>query len=276
MDDGALLERTWNGLEANYRLFSKGAPANRFIDFDGLGALVVPPKPEARDVSTRAATSFVLNSVLCRDSAPLARCLDELREVYEAAGARAWTVWIARGDERAAALMKRAGHEVASTPTAMGLELARFSEPAQAQLEWTREADVDVIVELLDIANGWEETRPWAHALRALPEGSCRVYMASIAGRPVSGVLTHDHEGDASIGGMATLSCARGSGLATALLARALVDARDRGCETSTLQSTPLAVPLYERLGYRQLAALEGWVRWPDLGRRRRGQGRMP
>lgn len=45
----------------------------------------------------------------------------------------------------------------------------------------------------------------------------------------------------------------RGRGLATALTARLLRDARGRGCATATLQSTPEAEGLDASLGFRDL-----------------------
>jgi hypothetical protein len=41
----------------------------------------------------------------------------------------------------------------------------------------------------------------------------------------------------------------------------ALAEARGRGMETSTLQSTKLGYPVYERLGYERVCALEMWER---------------
>ena len=60
---------------------------------------------------------------------------------------------------------------------------------------------------------------------------------------------------------VATLPEARGRGLAGALMAHALVDAGERGLRTSTLVATKMGRPVYERLGYRGLGALEMWER---------------
>jgi hypothetical protein len=38
-----------------------------------------------------------------------------------------------------------------------------------------------------------------------------------------------------------------------------LWDAREAGCETSTLQATAAGRPVYERLGYQDLGALQMW-----------------
>jgi ribosomal protein S18 acetylase RimI-like enzyme len=60
---------------------------------------------------------------------------------------------------------------------------------------------------------------------------------------------------------VAALTKARGRGLTTALLAHAMVDARERGCETTSLEATQLGRGVYERLGYKPLGALEMWER---------------
>ena len=45
------------------------------------------------------------------------------------------------------------------------------------------------------------------------------------------------------------------------LLQHALVDAAERGNETTTLVSTALGYPVYERLGYRTVGRLAMWER---------------
>ena len=52
---------------------------------------------------------------------------------------------------------------------------------------------------------------------------------------------------------------ARGNGISRHLIAHALADAVERGAQTSTLVATKLGRPVYERLGYRPLGALEMW-----------------
>src|SRR4051794_32091203 len=68
-----------------------------------------------------------------------------------------------------------------------------------------------------------------------------------------------DCDGDAGVMFVATLPEARGRGLAGGLLAVALVEARDRGCDISTLQATKMGEPVYARLGYQRLGAIQMW-----------------
>jgi GNAT superfamily N-acetyltransferase len=58
-----------------------------------------------------------------------------------------------------------------------------------------------------------------------------------------------------------TLEAARGRGLATLLMRRALADARERGCTTTTLVATKMGHPIYARLGYRDFGRVQMWER---------------
>jgi hypothetical protein len=42
---------------------------------------------------------------------------------------------------------------------------------------------------------------------------------------------------------------------------QALLDARERGCTTTSLQATAMGRPVYRRLGYRELGVIEMWER---------------
>jgi GNAT superfamily N-acetyltransferase len=68
-----------------------------------------------------------------------------------------------------------------------------------------------------------------------------------------------DFDGNACVQFVATHPDARGQGLAIGLMRQALRAARERGCTTTTLESTKLGRPVYERLGYRPLGTLGMW-----------------
>ena len=80
-------------------------------------------------------------------------------------------------------------------------------------------------------------------------------------GEPVACTVAFDHGGDCCITFVATLSEARGRGLATELMTRALLGRARRGCKTTSLQATKMGQPVYERLGYRDLGPLQMWER---------------
>jgi GNAT superfamily N-acetyltransferase len=54
---------------------------------------------------------------------------------------------------------------------------------------------------------------------------------------------------------------ARGRGLASGLIRVAVSEARDRDCETTSLQATRAGYSAYRRLGYRDLGAVGMWER---------------
>jgi predicted GNAT family acetyltransferase len=90
--------------------------------------------------------------------------------------------------------------------------------------------------------------------------GHTRLWIASVAGEPVSKVAMHINGGIAGIYGIATTEKGRNRGPATILTLTALHAARDEGVETSVLHSTPMAHALYKRLGYQDVAAFETWA----------------
>jgi ribosomal protein S18 acetylase RimI-like enzyme len=57
----------------------------------------------------------------------------------------------------------------------------------------------------------------------------------------------------------------RRRGIARTLVQHALADSHRRGARTASLQSTPMAVTLYESLGFEAVGRYEEWVRAPDL-----------
>ena len=83
--------------------------------------------------------------------------------------------------------------------------------------------------------------------------------MADLDGEPAACLQILPVEGDASVYWVATLPEARGRGLAGRLLHRALWDAREAGCDMSSLQATKLGEPVYARLGYESHGALQMW-----------------
>jgi predicted acetyltransferase len=68
-----------------------------------------------------------------------------------------------------------------------------------------------------------------------------------------------DCDGDAGVWLVATLPEARGRGLAGGLLALAMHEARERGCDISTLQATRAGEPVYARLGYEKFGSIGMW-----------------
>ena len=237
------------------------APDSRFLEADGVAAAIVPSVPERS----------IANSVNYTDAAALADSLDRLAAAYDAAGVNAWTVWTPEFDREAIAALEAAGHAFDGKPLAMVLELERFEPPDLAGLDYDEGGDMPTLGEINDSAYGFAAGEGMAALFAARPEGiDVRIYRAQLDGETACVLATIDHDGPDGAGGddcgiyfVATREAARGRGLATRLLSAALVEARGRGCTTSSLQSSAMGERIYDTLGYRR------WFRLHMYERRR-------
>lgn len=251
VDRAEALELQRGGLTAFVRLFAAGVESSSLFERDGVTASVVPTVPDRS----------VINSVVYRDAGSLGGAVDDLAGAYEEAGVNAWTVWVPDDDREAAALLESAGHRLDATPTAMVLDLAQLGEPDRDGLDWDAEAAIDDVARVNDLAYGWE-VGTFGSGLRRSPPGlRVRFYQARVDGSPACVLATIDDRGDCGIYMVATVKEQRGRRLAGRLLHRALAEARSRGMRTSSLQSTKFGYPVYERLGYEPICALEMWER---------------
>ena len=110
-----------------------------------------------------------------------------------------------------------------------------------------------------DAAYGYDGS--FERVLGAVPPDVGEWYVAYLDGEPASALVTFDEHVNADVDMVATLPRAQGRGLAGLLMRHALADARDRGCETTTLVATAPGRPVYERLGYRPLGSIQMWER---------------
>ena len=218
-----------------------GERGGRWIDSDGVGALSLPGVPERS----------IMNSVIYERGADVAGAYDELESLYT--GAHAWTVWVPDEDTATAEFLVARGHVLDAAPASMAVELAGYEPPA-GDLPPLEPAPVERMGAINDAAYPWKDGS-LERAMRAVDPEDFHLYIADDA--CVLGI--HDCDGDAGVFFVATLPEARGRGLAGGLLAAALVAARDRGCEISTLQATKAGEPVYLRLGYQSFGAMQMW-----------------
>jgi GNAT superfamily N-acetyltransferase len=249
MDAAELFARQYASLRRFYRLIASASEGAELYERDGITAAVVPATPERS----------VCNAVVYDDSVSLERALEPLESLYAAAGVKAWTVWVPGQDREASALLEGRGHRLDASPAAMAIELAKFSGEPASELDLETEPDPLDIGRINDVAYGYEDQ--FTGALELMDPGLAHAYVARVDGVPAACTVALDEERDCCITFVATLPQARGRGLAAGLMRRALLDARERGCETSSLQATTMGQPLYERLGYRDLGAIEMWER---------------
>jgi GNAT superfamily N-acetyltransferase len=251
VDREELLARNLESLRGFVAAIGRSAESSRVLAPDGVVASLTPAAPDRS----------IVNSVVYHDADALEAALGGLSGAYEQAGVSAWTVWVPEEDERAASLLEGAGHHVDADPAAMAILLDEWDGAGPREGEGS---DVDTEATMVDVAPindrayGFDEV--FTRALAGWRD-EVYVYLWRDAGRAVSSAVTMDVGDDCGVFFVATLPEARGRGLATALMRRALAEARDRGRTTSTLQATKAGQPIYERLGYRNLGALQMWER---------------
>jgi GNAT superfamily N-acetyltransferase len=250
VDREELLARNLASLRVFVRAVGSSADGSRVLELDGVVASLTPSVPNRS----------IVNSVVSDGAAALEQALDELTKVYRDAGVRAWTVWVAPGDRRTARVLERAGHRLDANPAAMALDLSAWegANAGEGGLELAGRPALADVARINDSA--YDFGGDFVRALRRLP-AHAHLYVALVDGCPASCVVTMDEGGDCGVFFVATLPEARGRGLATALMRRALREGLERGCATSTLQATKAGQPIYERLRYEDLGALEMWER---------------
>ena len=241
----------WRRLIASLTQWSRtidgASEGMRVVERDGFVTTITPKVPDRS----------IVNDVVYWDPDALAAAYDQIEQGYTAAGIEAWTVWVPDGDERTAALLAARGHVLDSDPEAMLLDLDDVERPP-APAGFTREIDPIELARLNDDAYGMRSA--FARAFEHLEAGAgLYVYGVEENGDLASGLVTFDHGDDCSVWLVATREQSRGRGLAGALMAHAMADARERGRSTSTLQATDLGRPVYERLGYRSLGEIQLW-----------------
>ena len=133
----------------------------------------------------------------------------------------------------------------------MDLDLDAF-KAAAGDLDYDTEASFDELGRLNDAAYGYAAETGYARAMREAPEASDPLYRARSDGETASVMATIDHGDDFGIYFVATLERHQGKGLASRLLTAALLEARERGLRTSSLQSSAKGEGIYARLGYQR------------------------
>lgn len=249
MDDATLFDRQLRTLAAIDEMMADAAPDSRQLEFDGVSVLIVPATPGRS----------VMNAVCYERPEQLEAAYDQIASEFHAAGIEAWTVWVPRSDEHAARLLEDAGHVLDGSPEVMcaTLDELELDEARANRISWTGDAELSDLVSIAGVCFGFDPGE-LAGALETTPPGA-RTYIADLGGRPVCSVMAFDHGGDCGIYWVATLEEARGQGLCKSLMTAALIEARERGCTSTSLQATRAGYPVYSGMGYRDFGPIDMW-----------------
>jgi len=259
--DGALIGRMLATLRHVQDLVAVSSGGQALEFHGGVHAPIVPSAP---------GKSF-FNAVVYEHAAALEAALPAIAAAYAEAGIWAWTVWVPEADMDAAALLASAGHVLDGVPRAMVLTLTSSGRRRSRR----REAETKIVIERTDDVETFGRVSGEVFGMYpqdAVPPpvvgnplagigDAAHLYVARLDDEVVATAGVCDHDGDAGVYWVATAPEARGRGLAAALMTRAMDDARERGCETSSLQATAMGAPIYARLGFRDLGAVQMWER---------------
>jgi ribosomal protein S18 acetylase RimI-like enzyme len=232
----------WRGLRDFLRWMGGGGRAARYWEAPGVAAAIVPATPERS----------IVNSVAYESESALAAAYDEIAGAYDEAGVAAWSVWTPDHDSAAIELLRSRGHAFDGEPAAMTLDMREFDR-SPGDLDWDSRATFEELGRLNDVAYGTPGRDGVAAAMAGAPDGlPIRLYRALLDGETASVLATIDHDDDLGIYFVATPEARRGRGLASRLMTAALLEGRERGLRTSSLQASGKGEPVYERLGYRR------------------------
>ena len=222
MDDDALRARHAAGQRALYAAVTPATAGGRVLELAG-GAVQAAIAPAVPGVS-------LFNAVVYADGPALLGVRDELAAVYDAAGVRAWTVWVRPGDDAVAAGLRAAGHAHDGRPLLMAADLdAMDLEPRARPRPRPQRPRSPSLADLNDAAYG----APPGTFARGGRAGSTapgpRAWVARADGRPAAALSLALHDGDAYVWLVATAPEARGRGLASELLRRRAARRARRG-----------------------------------------------
>jgi ribosomal protein S18 acetylase RimI-like enzyme len=242
LSDADLYVRGAQTLLASWEQYARGGAGAALLRLAGVAAAVFPNHPER---------SVYNNALLERDlgAAERADAIGAMEEAYQAAGVTRFAAWVHESDAAMRCALEHSGYALDEVTRAMGMALDEIRlPPPEVELA---PADWSEHLRVAGVPGGF---------LSRADASVFHVLVASLGGENVSTALAFDFAGDCGIYNVGTLESARRQGLASALTAIHLHDARTRGCRTASLQATAMAERVYARAGFRDLGRILEYV----------------
>jgi GNAT superfamily N-acetyltransferase len=241
-DDADLYQRGGATLLASWQEYAKGASHASLQRCVGVAAAVFPNEPER---------SVYNNALLDRHlSAPeRADALDAMDAAYAIAGVDRFAAWTHESDRAMQTDLERRGYTLDTSTRAMGISLDAILPP-RPQIDLAP-PDWNEHLRIASLPTGF---------LAAADPSVYHVLLARLDGETVATAMAFELNGDCGIYNVGTLEHASRRGFGTALTAIQLHDARARGCNTASLQATPMAERLYASVGFRDLGRILEYV----------------
>lgn len=207
-----------------------------------------------------------LNGVVSFDGT---RVAEELTEIEQTFSGLPWLWWVGpdSDDTTAADLAEHGYQEVGAMPVmAVALDSVR-SDPPPHGLEIRQvgsAAELTAWVHCYTSAFGIQaphEDIARLEAARSETSDTLVRYSGYVDGRLVGTAALYQHEEIAGVYVVGTLKEYRGRGIGTALTAAALNAGRERGLRTGSLQASRMGTPVYERMGFEEVARYRLFVK---------------
>jgi ribosomal protein S18 acetylase RimI-like enzyme len=238
-----LYRRMAAGLRAASRHFAAASPGAFVQDEPGTSIAVFPTPPDRS----------IYNSALFErglSAADRRAAIDATEAAYARAGIEGYAAWVHDSDTPLIDDLLARGYRLTEANRAMSVRLDDVTAPPPeldvVRIDWSEH------LRIIEAPEG---------LLRRFDTRIFRVYAARLDGRPVATAIAFDHDGDCGIYNVGTVSHARRRGLATALTAHVLHEAKARGCTTASLQATPVAESVYAAVGFRDLGQIQEYGR---------------
>jgi ribosomal protein S18 acetylase RimI-like enzyme len=249
-DAAALAVRQARSQRGFFRALASGSADSSLIELDRLQGTAVPARP----------WFSMFNSAFYEEPAALENGREELGAAYAQAGVKAWSVWVPPEDEATSQLLAADGFKCEASPLRMAAPLAEIDLEPQQEIDLVGEPTWEMVARCNDRAHGVPEDWTLARAFDAMDDPASHLHAARF-GEDVGAVLiAREHDGDCYLWGVATAPEAQRRGLGAELLRVALGQARDRGAQTTSLESTAAGERLYTKLGYRPLGRFGRWA----------------
>lgn len=242
LTDADLYLRGTRTLLAAWEQYAQGASGATVRRLPGVVTAVFPSGPE-RDVYNNA----VLEGGLAASAR--ANAIGAMEAAYEAAGVTRFAAWVHESDEAMRSTLERRGYALDEVTRAMGMTFDDRRVP-RTELE-LGPSDFSEHLRLAGLSRDF---------LSGMDPSPFHVLVARLRGDNVTTAIAFDFAGDCGIYNVGTLPSARRQGLASALTVLHLHDARARGCQTASLQSTAMAERVYGALGFRDLGRILEYV----------------
>ena len=200
-----------------------------------------------------------LNNAIARvpvdDARATTAAVSNLDAGYARAGVTSWAYWVPSA-------ARDLGADDSGVVTGLVRDVTTLVMRAELHDGRAESATVRV-ASILDAAAAGDEPIAVAELDEPTEAVGLDAWVLVRGGHAVAGAWSCVYDGDCGIYAVGTAPEWRRRGFARTLVEHALADAHQRGARTASLQSTPMAVTLYESLGFEAVGRYEEWVREP-------------